>query len=711
MSSPSLSPSNDFFHAALAGPGTVVFGDGSSPRIVIPKGVLSQIFEEVDNGLRLLRRGGVEVGGLLAGPDPQPANLTVDDCLRLQIEYQFGPVFQLSPADFESLEQTVRVIHEPAAFDADGAPEEDGVAEESVPRTVVGFYRMTRGDDEFRDSDREVLETIEQAQPGLSCPQCCLILTPVSKLEVSLRVVFRSGDRLDQSTITIRRDNFQPVAGLAASPTVAAERGIERIPAERMPVELPVAQPKPEIVVRQVEKAGASPAVTRPAVTDVAAPQPDKSAPRRLRTVNPPPAALLYTALGLASLIAIAGGYRWISSMRSPSTAKLGSGTTPQTPSLGFAANPEGPAWKLTWNRDAVNALDPVGATLSIKDGDRERDIALSAADLSSGTLYYSPQGGELAFRLELQRNGRDPVAERVRVLEALNPVGQETAQRPPRQQASSPRQSAPSSAPARERGPATSASVTNPAVPALVPAQANPPQPVAAAPAVPTPPPTVAANVPTPTKEAVASPPINPQPKESAVTSQPEVPAANAQGKNQANAVAKEPPRDTAKSAPPAADVSVLAVPVAPPARPAATTPANSPATQQVNQTPAQQPVAPPVQPAQTAKGPAPSPTVASNSPAVAAPSPAPKQATYQGPRPIKQVPPAAGSTGGTVQVQILVEINAKGKVTKATPTGPIASLPLTVAATKAASYWEFAPAVRDGKAVASEMMLIFKF
>ncbi len=700
MSSPSLSPSGDFFHAALAGSGTVVFGDGFSPRIVIPKAVLSQIFEEVDNGLRLLRRGGVEVGGLLVGPDPQPANLTVDDSLHLQIEYQFGPVFQLSTADFEGLEKTVKSIHEAAA---DGDPIE-AASEEIVPKTVVGFYRMTRGDDEFRDSDREVLETIERAQPDILCPQCCLILTPLSKLEISVRVVFRNGDRLDQSTLTIRRDTFQPATAVATA-TPASDR-------------MPVVQPKPEIVVRQPEKAMASAVLARSA-SDVAAPQSEKPVPRRPRPVKPPPAALLYSALGLASLIAVGGGYRWISSMRSPGpTVKLAPGTTPQTPSLGFAANPDGPAWKLTWNRDAVNALDPVGATLSIKDGDRERDIALSAADLSSGTLYYSPQGGELAFRLELQRNGGDPVAERVRVLEALNPGGQETAQRPSRQPASQgSRQGAPSSAPARDRAPATNASVVNPPVPALVPAQANTPQPVAAAPPVPTPPPTVAASAPIQTKDAVApaTQPVNSQSKQpAAVTPQPEVSAANAQTKNtppadrpvQASATSKESPRDIAKAAPPSSDVSVLAVPVAPPAKPAATTPPP-----QVNQTPAQRPIALPTQPAQTAKGASAPPTVASNTPAVTAPSPAPKQATYEGPRPTKQVPPAAGSAGGTVQVQVLVEINAKGKVTKATPTGPIANLQLTVAATKAASYWEFAPAIRDGKAVASEMMLIFKF
>ncbi len=704
MSSPSLSPSGDFFHSALAGSATVVFGDGSSPRIAIPKAVLSQIFEEVDNGLRLLRRGGVEIGGLLLGPDPQSANLTVDDSLRLEIEYQFGPIFQLSQSDFDRLGKAIRAIREPGSDEPEGALP----AEDAVPKTIVGFYRsVTRGDSELRDSDCEILETIEQAQPCVSGVQCCLILAPLSKLEISVRVVVRHGDRLDHSTATIRRNTLQPASALATVPAMVAERLPERLPAG-----LPLAQPKPEIVARQPDKAVAAPAVSRPAAND-AAPQPEQPASRRARAVKPPPAALLYSALGLALVIAFAGGYRWINSARLLAPApKTAQGGAPQSPRLGFAANPDGQAWKLTWNRDAVDALDPVGATLSIRDGDNQRDIALSASDLSSGTLYYSPQGGELAFRFEVQRNGGEPVAERVRVLEALKPAEPEVAHKPPRQPAPpQSRQVVPNSTLPRDGIPAVSASVTTPVEPAAAPVQASTPPlaPVSAAPKI-------AANARTQTKDASAAPipPATSQPKETAaVTSRPETPVANGQAKNAppaerpvpANTTSKESPSDPPKAPASPLEVSLLAVPVPPPAKPIFTAPAP-----QVNQT-AAQPVAPATQQVQATKNPSPVPAASSGNAANTAPSSAPKQATYQGPRPVKQVPPIASSTGGNVQVQVLVEINAKGKVTKATPSGPIANLQLTVAATKAASYWEFDPARRDGQAVPSEMMLIFKF
>jgi TonB family protein len=64
-----------------------------------------------------------------------------------------------------------------------------------------------------------------------------------------------------------------------------------------------------------------------------------------------------------------------------------------------------------------------------------------------------------------------------------------------------------------------------------------------------------------------------------------------------------------------------------------------------------------------------------------------------------------------GTIQVQVLVAIDAKGKVVKVTPVGPIADVRLVAAAIKTAQFWEFEPARLNGQAIASEMTLIFRF
>ena len=60
---------------------------------------------------------------------------------------------------------------------------------------------------------------------------------------------------------------------------------------------------------------------------------------------------------------------------------------------------------------------------------------------------------------------------------------------------------------------------------------------------------------------------------------------------------------------------------------------------------------------------------------------------------------------------MEVLVAIDAKGKVTKITPVGPNQNFYLVNASAKAARFWEFEPARLNGKPVASEMTLIFRF
>ena len=65
-----------------------------------------------------------------------------------------------------------------------------------------------------------------------------------------------------------------------------------------------------------------------------------------------------------------------------------------------------------------------------------------------------------------------------------------------------------------------------------------------------------------------------------------------------------------------------------------------------------------------------------------------------------------------GVTQVQVTVDIDARGKVVQATPVGWSATnAPLMVWAVRAVTSWVFEPAKLDGKAVSSQMNLIFKF
>jgi hypothetical protein len=323
-----------------------------------------------------------------------------------------------------------------------------------------------------------------------------------------------------------------------------------------------------------------------------------------------PNIAEIYFPVTLLLIGALLGSLYWISQRYA--SANGVSRPESQTPAhTGFSANRDGAAWKLTWDSAAVEALKPTGATLSIQDGAGEQDIPLTTADLFSGTVYYTPKNGDLAFRFEVRR-GLATVAEgRVRVVEGIKQVP-----------VSSPAN------PVRQTTPALVSAPNGGGARIFIPPKAN--------------------------SRQVESAPILTEAAPLAGTSVP------------------EPSLPPGFKAPPA---------------PAPVTPAPSP------------PATPPqAQPAPPAGAPAASVTLYN----------------YVAPRAIKQVqaPVEFGARrNGMIQVQVLVAIDAKGKVIKATSVGPIADVRLVAAATKSAEFWEFEPARLNGQAIASEMTLIFRF
>jgi hypothetical protein len=252
---------------------------------------------------------------------------------------------------------------------------EDLLVEDAIPlgtpfsreqsQTIIGFYRaLTRGSE---TSDQDVLAGPPEVPP--STLRCCFLLRPLSDSEVVLTVLMRDPQ------------GWREIQEITLDTVAVSQRIPERIAEHR------IAAPPP------------------PAVTPV---------PRRRGAVVP--------TLGLLSIAAVAGAYLWVS--QRPNVAR--GSTLPETQAVsrtGFSANRDGSAWKLTWDSAAVEAMKPTGAVLSIQDGAGQQDIPLTTADLSSGTIYYSPKSGELAFRLQLQRDGVGLVEERVRVLDGIKPA------------------------------------------------------------------------------------------------------------------------------------------------------------------------------------------------------------------------------------------------------------------------------------------------
>ncbi len=143
-----------------------------------------------------------------------------------------------------------------------------------------------------------------------------------------------------------------------------------------------------------------------------------------------------------------------------------------------------------------MDALNPVGAVLSIEDGGYDQQVHLAPPDLASGTLFYTPQSSDLTFRLRIDRGGSH-IEEDVRVLEAPR-LGPRPGERAPQ---GIPNRQAPVQTP--QGGRATALPNPQPPTAAVSPAprKFTPPTanqtPIASAPETPSPPPAMVLAVP----------------------------------------------------------------------------------------------------------------------------------------------------------------------------------------------------------------------
>src|ERR1700722_9280020 len=107
----------------------VIFGESTGSSLTVPKTLIDQVWAQVNEGTRMLTRGGLEVGGLLVGPKGGGNHVVVDRIVPISIEYRYGPVFQMSPSDLAGIVLAVESVqNEPS-------------------KVAVGFYRSrTRGE-------------------------------------------------------------------------------------------------------------------------------------------------------------------------------------------------------------------------------------------------------------------------------------------------------------------------------------------------------------------------------------------------------------------------------------------------------------------------------------------------------------------------------------------------------------------------------------
>ncbi|HEY2011859.1 MAG TPA: hypothetical protein VGH38_00100 [Bryobacteraceae bacterium] len=359
----------------------LVFQGASLQPCIITGDLVALFSQQVNEGCAATPRGGVEVGGLLLGPAAAAgAAIVIDEAIPMVLEYQYGPSFHASESELGQIGW--------AALAASKDP----------ARKLLGFYRSrTRGEPELRESDQEILRTIEGAS-GVEC-QVFLILTPQSRFLTTATVLRReTGAWASIGDVDYRN---------RLAPAPRNESAVPAIPAEETPQERGSeewkagtdqnAQPIPPAVVAPVllAEAGAVPSL-------------DHTSSHSFQLL----AATAIVAFGVVALYALA---HW------PTTSSAARGVervAPPPVRLGFSAAHENSDWQLTWNRETVSSLTPLSAILTIRDGSRERQVPLTTEDLATGTILYRPDSTDLQFTLRVNAQGRNPVEERIHALD-----------------------------------------------------------------------------------------------------------------------------------------------------------------------------------------------------------------------------------------------------------------------------------------------------
>jgi len=372
--------------------GSLIFGQASKSPITIPKILLAKMWGLVDQGVRLLPRGGAEIGGLLVGPKSRENGLVVDAIIPLPIEYKFGPSMKMSDSDFAKLAELVESVQSDAE------------------KTVVGFYRsQTRKNETFRETDRQICAAIEKIHTSFADDFLCyFVVAPISRAEKLAHVWMKKDADWEYSQSLLRANTLPSVP--APPPTVSRDK----VPVETPSLETPYS--------------GVPPATTGPVFLDF--PVPEIAPSRR-------PGKKFYSTLAIfvATFVISAagmGGYNAYEAMLKNRAAAAQAAATAAQASvpplrMGFSAAHENGLWKLSWDRGTMDVLKPSGAVLDIKDGANQQQIHLTPSDLSSGTIFYTSRSGDLSFSLQLEGAGSTPLEEHVRILEGP-PAAPETA-------------------------------------------------------------------------------------------------------------------------------------------------------------------------------------------------------------------------------------------------------------------------------------------
>ncbi len=434
--------------------------------------------------------------------------------------------------------------------------------------------------------------------------------------------------------------------------------------------------------------------------------------------LDPQPQYKLRWILAALFAVILLGGsaaaykYKWFQLARAEVTGR----SAPVAGALGLKVVRSGKDFQISWDRFSAAVQQASEGTLTINDGALTRSVALDGAQLREGQILYTPLFEELNFRLEVGTSDPGTVsAESVRVLawSGKQPAEVMTAApSDPSKNSLAPIFAGAAATPPSPL-PATKLAAPRPVIPkpesskkasgAITPAPAT--KSAAAATATSGTRPPTANTSPIPRTGAVIQPSSpNPAPKQDvAATASPELHETSLPAVSSERPPTTQPAPKAAVNIPPSEPTpSVAPNPVAPAPKPeAAPIRQNSPA-------------APPSLPPRATVAP----------PAVPGVSrvPAPAVTTSAGPVfpvPIERVapiPPRGVPTGAGRVISVRVMVDSAGSVQSAevvasNPKGAFGEALVKSAALDAARKWKFRPGQLNGKNIAAEFTIDFKF
>jgi protein TonB len=198
-----------------------------------------------------------------------------------------------------------------------------------------------------------------------------------------------------------------PPKGAPVAPKNAPPQGKTAVPAKNVPP--PAKAPVPPAATEKAKEAAAparaetskAEAVkTEPAKVEPAKPAPKPAAmaaPLESKSASKVPLLTggLAAALLLFVLLFVYPGFLH-KSQHGPAT------TTQDTSPLTLRVEHTGTDLLLTWNRDSAAIRNATRATLAITDGERHENYDMDLAQLRTGSIVYSPLGGDVSFQMEV---------------------------------------------------------------------------------------------------------------------------------------------------------------------------------------------------------------------------------------------------------------------------------------------------------------------